>query len=506
MFNASNQGHRKTASGTSTEVLRNSNLEPAGDQEALMKAYTNLDGSSYLMMFLQSSVDRRVELVDEDGKMNPIILNPRANVQFGLALTDNSSIVLKGTILGTNTSIYLNQHIKVRIQPENNIYKQAHIVIADNSSQQNSKLSAYATSEGGESRLNMSGEIQKSLQSIVGNGNEITETNLTGTIRNKLGTVVEVIEITGAVAPMMLLPFQEKLVTLSLKSTSPLIFKANSGKPGEELLLNGQRQLRVYVPSNSSAIDDIIINGNTGIEETSVGAMNAVMLVINNTLQKPVVLFDIASLMRPIVIPENQLCQIGFFVKGDGFVVLSGVDLGDKPHGVLLNKEIKSLVSTSKNPAQQSTITITQSEPLVANVQDQNGKENEDQKINQGSQLPQSFAEGKERFVMLDVHNPLNTAAKMIELTGVRKPFVVPAHAYTKIGFSVISKGPVVFRASKLESNEGFLLNKETTIRVETSEDPGKISEIEIGADDKTHTAVKRHILPSLSRLILLHR
>ena len=520
------QGHKKTA-GTAPELLRNSNLEPSDEQESLMKAYTNLTSASYLMLFVQSYVDRRVEIEDVNGKINPIIIHPRAQVHFGIALSDNSSLILKGTVLGTSETVFLNQYPKVRIQPENDIYKQAHIVIAASSDKQNSKQSPYATDKGGDSRLNMTSEIQKNLEKIGSKEKESKgkEISMTMTFRNSLGVVIEVNEITGAIQPIKLRPFELKTMRLTVKKTWPLIFHANSGNQFEEILLNGQRQLRVYLPADAENIKEVTITARNTAVQTEQEQMHAVMLSINNTLKRPVVLFDIANLMKPLVVPEHRLCQVGFFVKSTGYVLLSGITLGEKTSGVSLNGEVTMLVTATQSPSDQTLITIANSFKNTTGGNDtKNGNDTSsgsevssgDSANTQSHKEPNSLqpvsADGVERFIMLSIHNTLDNAVKFVELTGARKPFIVPAHADTKLGFSIVRSGPIVLRAIDVDTNKACLINGQNSLRVEASEDPNKITEVVLskkeskGNGEKEKKINKRLIYPSLPRLILMHR
>ena len=502
------KGHKKTA-GTTGQLLRNSNLEPADESEVLLKAYKNLTAGSYLMLFIQSYVDRRVEMQDINGKINPIIIHPRAQVHFGLALGDNSSLILIGNILGTNDTVYLNQHPKVRIQPENDIYKQAHIVLAASNEKQTGKASPYTTEQGGDSRLNMSSQIQSSLANAGNKENQPNDIILTFAFRNTLGAVVEVTEITGAVEPIVLLPYQRKTMSLVVKKTWPLIFHASSGKSLEEILVNGQRQLRVYLPAENNGVKEITITRRNHAIQAPEENMRAVMLSINNTLKQPVVLFDVSNTMRPLVVPESRICQVGFFVKSAGYVVLSGITLGEKTKGVALNDEVQIAVQASHNPGEQNLITISE---LSKNASNANATEvgNRPTATNEVSGASNNANESSsnhgERFVMLSIHNMQSYAVKFIELTGAQKPFLVPPHADTKLGFSVVRNGPIVLRAISAESNEELLLNKQNSLRIEPSDVTNKVTEIVLSAKGNGNKLEKRLVRPSLPRLILMHK
>ena len=472
-----------------------------------MKAYTNLSSASYLMLFVQSYVDRRVELQDVNGRINPVIVHPRAQLHFGLALSDNSSLVLVGRVLGTNDTVFLNQFPKVRIQPENDIYKQAHIVLAANNSKQTGKTTLYNTEQGGDSRLNMSSEIQKSMENSGKQVSQIKEVPLTMTFRNTLGVVVEVTEITGAVEPTVLLPFEVKTLRLLVKKTWPLIFHANSGNQMEEILVNGQRQLRVYLPLDMNGLNEITVTSrNTGLQHKE-DKLNAVMLSINNTLEKPVVLFDISNLMKPLVVPEHRICQVGFFVKTTGFVMLAGITLGGKTEGVTLNGETQILVSSSQNPSQDTLITISEltNATLSGPANNSSDKGNETTNDSQGNEDHSKQSQDNSKFVMLSIKNTLDFAVKFIELTGARKPFIVPPKSDTQLGFDVVRNGPIVLRAISTDSNESLLLNEQNSLKIDPAKELEKVTNILVAKKGHQKKLQKR-LLTSLPSLILMHR
>lgn len=502
------KAHKKTA-GTANQLLRNSNLQPADEQEAMLKAYTNLTSASYLMLFVQSYVDRRVEIQDINGKINPIIIHPRAQVHFGLALDDNSSLILIGNVLGTNDTLFLNQHEKVRIQPENDIYKQAHIVIAANGGKQIGKASPYRTDHGGDSRLNVSSQIQSSLNRIGSKAVQQKETVLTIAFKNTLGAVIEVSEITGAVEPIVLLPYQMKKARLMIRKSWPLIFHASSGNQMEELLVNGQRQLRVYTSSEESSVKEITITGRNTAVLIPEEKMRAVMLSVNNTLKKPVVLFDVSNTMRPLVVPESRICQVGFFVKNTGYVVLAGITMGETTAGVALNGDSQIAVQSSQNPAQQNLITITEMVGMNATTGkiEQNSASTSNDVATKPTRGSKNVStENRERFVMLNIHNKLGFHAKFIELTGAHKPFLVPSHTDTQLGFSVMRSGPVVFKAINADSNEELQLNKQNFLRIEPAEATDKVTDIVLSTKANEKTLEKRLVRPSLPKLILMHK
>lgn len=507
------KAHKKT-SGTANQLLRNSNLEPGNDQELLLKAYTNLTSGSYLMLYIQSHVDRRVELQDMNGKINPIIIHPKAQVHFGLALADNSSLILTGNILGTNDNVFLNQHSKVRIQPENNIYKQAHIVVAASDEKQTGKISPYTSNQGGDSHQNVTSQIQSSLSNIGSKGSQQKDMAITMAFRNTLGAVVELSDITGAVEPIVLLPYQMKTMRLVVKKSWPMIFHASSENQIEEVLVNGQRQLRIYLPAEEDAVKEVSITSRNTAASTPGQNMQAVMLSINNTLKQPVVLFDVSNTMRPLVVPENRICQIGFFVKNAGFVVLSGITLGEKTSGVAVNGDVQVAVQASQNPAQQNLITVTElskNESKTSESKDEtapSGGSNATKNVNNtmGGDSGQAPAGNGERFVMLSIHNKLDLPAKFIELTGAHKPFLVPAHADAQLGFSVIRHGPIVLRAINAESNEELALNKQNFLRIEPTDATSKSTDVVVSAKTNESKMDKRLVRPSLPKLILMHK
>ena len=465
------------------------------------------------MLFIQSYLDRRVEIREIDGKINPVIIHPRAQVHFGLALKDNSSLVLIANILGTNDSVYLNQHYKVRIQPENDIYKQAHIVIAGNSDKQNEKLSPYKTQYGGDNRLNISTQIQSLLENKINKDNQPKDIVLIISFRNTLGAVVEVSEITGAVEPILLLPYEIKTMRLVVKRTWPLIFHASSGNNLEQLQVNGQRQLRIYLPLETDMEKEVTITGRQTTSTQRTEEVKAVMLSINNTLRQAVVLFDVSNTMRPLVVPEAKVCQVGFFVRNASFVVLSGVTIGKNATSVELNGKLQIAVQSSQNPAEQNLIVLTKlsssalgNESTSAHRNTQSSSTTNVEEDHSTNEHTSMVSIREERFVMLDIHNTLDLAVKFIELTGAHKPFIVPSRTDARLGFSVLRNGPIVLRAVLTDSNEKVLLNKQNSIRVEPSLNTTKLTEIIVSGKAVGKFINKRLIRPSLPRLILMHK
>ena len=503
-------GHKKTA-GTKNQLLRNSNLEPNSESEALLKAYTNLTSGSYLMLFIQSSLDRRVEIQEVDGKINPIIIHSSAQVHFGLALKDNSSLVLAANILGTNDTVYLNQHQKVRIQPENDIYKQAHIVLTATNGKQIQKVSPYKTNYGGENSLNMTSQIQSLLGSNGSGKDHPKENVLVLSFQNLVGAVVEINEITGAIGPIELLPYENKTIRFVVKKTWPLILHASSGKTFKKLQVNGQRQLRIYLPLEGDGRKDIIVTGRN--EDTpEFEEVKAIMLSINNTLKKPIVVFDVSNAMRPLVVPETRICQVGFFVKNADYVALSGLTLGENATGVQLNGERMVTVRASQDPAQQNLLFIEELSKVGTNGSAANGTKLQNENCTSNNANPSGSAPNKfgsmvgEHFVMLKIDNTLDSAVKFIELTGAQKPFLVPSHSDTRVGFSVVHKGPIVLKAMYHGSNKYLMLNNRNSLRIEPSDSASKLTEISVSETSNTTVASKRLVRPSLPQLILSHK
>ena len=485
------------------------------DSESLLKAYTNLTSGSYLMLFIQSYLERRVEIREITGKINPMIIHPRAQVHFGLALKDNSSLIFVANILGTNDTVYLNQHEKVRIQPENDIYKQAHIVLAANSHNQADKLSPYKTQYGGENRFNMSSQIQSQLGNRESKENQPKEIVLTISFRNMVGAVAEISEITGAVEPILLLPYEMKTIRLVVKKSWPLIFHASSDRNVGELQVNGQRQLRVYLPLEINAIKEMIITSRNRDSPAIEEAM-AIMLSINNTLRKPVALFDVSNTMRPLVVPETRVCRVGFFVKNASYVILSGLTIGGNSTTVALNGELKVAVQSSQNPEQQNLIVIKEpsktfesnntnynsiNEMEIQNASNATSDESHSNNVSTGS-----LSSHEERFVMLSIHNTLDFGVKFIELTGAHKPFVVLSHSDTRLGFSVMHKGPIVLKAMHTDSKEDVLLNNQNSLHIKPSADAISLTEIIVSEKSNGNVVGKRQVRPSLSQLILMHK
>ena len=483
-------GHKKETFANPQQPVQNAAVTPPTDgatEHFINKAYMNLTASAYLMLYIQNTVERRIELEDEEGHINPILIQPKTTIQFGIALNETTPITLKGSILGTDIPVYLNQYFKLQVVPEKNIYRQAHIIVSTDDSSVQSKQSPYTSTFGGDIRKNISMEIEKALESS-NTSVEFKGLYVLLAFHNTLNSAIQITEITGAIKPVMLLPFQVKRVMIVVNRIWPLIFRGTSGNEKEELLLNGQTQIRIYLPLESDKIRDIVVSlrqTDNKIDSGALSTQQSVMLDVSNSLPKPVVLFDLVNAINPLIIHEKQSCQVGFLLHKTDYILLRGVYLDEKPRGVYLNGYGAFVVAVSRTPASPTKIVITGS-PGTLNTNGSPGTDStEDVTV-----LPSPYslkpkekptlASGEAKFVMLAIHSMIDKPVKIVEQTGVRKPFLIPPHSDSRVGFEVYTGKPAIFQALNPDNQEKYLVNGRDMLYVELSEDPGKITDITI--------------------------
>ena len=294
--------------------------------------------NTVIMLWLENTVQETVELVEVRNKINPVIIQSNTTARFGLSVASQGPLKFSGFLYGNREEpVFLNKKLELEVPLQSDFYHLVHIVVErPKPKTQNSK--------------HESKPIPK-IKAFIN-------------IINGLDQVVKVYDITGSIEPIHIQPFQNVEETFTVANSWPILLKAQSEKQ-DKVLLNGQDKYTVtLLPDIENFIKIYITSLPTAIQNeptTNVikSDMNTILLNVNNTLNKPIIVIEAVNNLQPIVIPPKTVCKIGFVINGTEFIILTAVQVEPKQKSVLLNGYNNLAVQVKMEPTDFEEIDVT---------------------------------------------------------------------------------------------------------------------------------------------------
>ena len=307
-----------------------------------------------IMLWLDNHVGETIEIKEQKNKVLPIIIQGNETARFGLSIQEKGPLVFEAfSFVNQKTQYLLNDKKSVDIPVQNTIDNLQHVVISYN---QNGIISQA------ENDTKLEGKPDKVKLLYSKPTNTTQQISVTLFIENKLNSKVKLYDLISSMEPVKIDPYSKLQVTFKVDHGWPLKLKAETTE-NNKVLVNGQNMFPVNMKTSKENKYKIVLTipSATVIQNNTISSnsQNTVLLNVNNTLAKPIVVMETINNLQPILIPPKTICKIGFLLNGADFLILTAIEI-DKDHkGVKLNGHDNLAVQINMNPLDFNLINVT---------------------------------------------------------------------------------------------------------------------------------------------------
>ena len=358
--------------------------------------------NSVIMLWLDNHVGKTVVLKEKKNRVNPMVIQGIDAEKFGLSVSSKGPLQFEAySFSKDHQSMLLNGKDTLEIPLQDDINHLLHVIITENINNKDIQ----------QQQISNKNEEKSSNNSITGNKDS---SSLTTKLKfnNKLNHTVKIFDISGSIKPIELAAMGEFEHVITIKQGWPLELKAENDDKKEKIILNGQLKYKIIIRTKDKDGQkiDITSAGNiqnqaNGIDQSSqtteneqssqtqgstqttetIGPpqttdssdtfpvttaklvssdneQNTILLDVNNTLNKPILVVETINNLQPIVIPPKTACKVGFLINRTKFLILTGIILDENQegtHGVLLNGHENLGVQIKMNPSEFNRIDVT---------------------------------------------------------------------------------------------------------------------------------------------------
>ena len=339
-------------------------LEPLNAEYHIPYQHAKIPNVHTLVMFwLDNHSNMTVELKEKKSRVNPIIIPATETLRFGLSVSMKGPLLFNAFIYGDKSrQVLLNDETQIEVPLQENIEDLVHIVLTE--IHDNPKISQEQNTT---AKPKIEEKVLKtSNKTLNKTSNKTKLLSAKLVFKNTVDTSVKVYDISGAMQAFDLQPKESIEKNISVKHGYPLILESINTKK-EKLLLNGQDKFKIILTSDPKNTIKIIIslpltdipNINSKQPEISPDEQNTILLNVNNTLSKPIMVVETINNLQPIVIPAKTVCKVGFVINGTDFVILTGILMSEDHKSVLLNGHDNLAVRIQMNPNDFNNINVT---------------------------------------------------------------------------------------------------------------------------------------------------
>ena len=302
-----------------------------------------------IMLWLDNHVGETIEIKEQKNKVLPIIIQGNETARFGLSVQEKGPLVFEAfNFVNQKVQYLLNDKKSVDIPVQNTIDKLRHVVISYDQSGITNQV---------ENDPKLEHKLGKVKPLTVKPTNTTQQISVTLFIENKLNIEVKLFDVIGSMEPVKIDPYSKLQVTFKVNHGWPLKLKAETTE-NNKVSVNGQNMFPVNMKASKENKYNIVltITQNKAISSDS---QNTILLNVNNTLAKPIVVMETINNLQPILIPPKTVCKIGFLLNGTDFLILTAIEI-DKDHkGVKLNGHDNLAVQIKMDPLDFNLINVT---------------------------------------------------------------------------------------------------------------------------------------------------
>ena len=307
-----------------------------------------------IMLWLDNHVGETIEIKEQKNKVLPIIIQGNETARFGLSVQEKGPLVFEAfNFVNQKVQYLLNDKKSVDIPVQNTINNLRHVVISYDQSGITNQV---------ENDPKLEHKPGKVKPLTVKPTNTTQQISVTLFIENKLNIEVKLFDLIGSMEPVKIDPYSKLQVTFKVNHGWPLKLKAETTE-NNKVSVNGQNMFPVNMKASKKnkynialTIPSTTVTQNNAISSDS---QNTILLNVNNTLAKPIVVMETINNLQPILIPPKTVCKIGFLLNGTDFLILTAIEI-DKDHkGVKLNGHDNLAVQIKMNPLDFNLINVT---------------------------------------------------------------------------------------------------------------------------------------------------
>ena len=302
-----------------------------------------------IMLWLDNHVGETIEIKEQKNKVLPIIIQGNETARFGLSVQEKGPLVFEAfNFVNQKVQYLLNDKKSVDIPVQNTIDNLRHVVISYDQSGITNQV---------ENDPKLEHKLGKVKPLTVKPTNTTQQISVTLFIENKLNIEVKLFDVIGSMEPVKIDPYSKLQVTFKVNHGWPLKLKAETTE-NNKVSVNGQNMFPVNMKASKENKYNIVltITQNKAISSDS---QNTILLNVNNTLAKPIVVMETINNLQPILIPPKTVCKIGFLLNGTDFLILTAIEI-DKDHkGVKLNGHDNLAVQIKMDPLDFNLINVT---------------------------------------------------------------------------------------------------------------------------------------------------
>ena len=302
-----------------------------------------------IMLWLDNHVRETIEIKEQKNKVLPIIIQGNETARFGLSVQEKGPLMFEAfNFVNQKVQYLLNDKKSVDIPVQNTIDNLRHVVISYDQSGITNQV---------ENDPKLEHKLGKVKPLTVKPTNTTQQISVTLFIENKLNIEVKLFDVIGSMEPVKIDPYSKLQVTFKVNHGWPLKLKAETTE-NNKVSVNGQNMFPVNMKASKENKYNIVltITQNNAISSDS---QNTILLNVNNTLAKPIVVMETINNLQPILIPPKTVCKIGFLLNGTDFLILTAIEI-DKDHkGVKLNGHDNLAVQIKMDPLDFNLINVT---------------------------------------------------------------------------------------------------------------------------------------------------
>ena len=307
-----------------------------------------------IMLWLDNHVGETIEIKEQKNKVLPIIIQGNETARFGLSVQEKGPLVFEAfNFVNQKVQYLLNDKKSVDIPVQNTINNLRHVVISYDQSGITNQV---------ENDPKLEHKPGKVKPLTVKPTNTTQQISVTLFVENKLNIEVKLFDLIGSMEPVKIDPYSKLQVTFKVNHGWPLKLKAETTE-NNKVSVNGQNMFPVNMKASKKnkynialTIPSTTVTQNNAISSDS---QNTILLNVNNTLAKPIVVMETINNLQPILIPPKTVCKIGFLLNGTDFLILTAIEI-DKDHkGVKLNGHDNLAVQIKMNPLDFNLINVT---------------------------------------------------------------------------------------------------------------------------------------------------
>ena len=307
-----------------------------------------------IMLWLDNHAGETIEIKEQKNKVLPIIIQGNETVRFGLSVQEKGRLVFEAfSFVNQKTQYLLNDKKSVDIPVQNTIDNLRHVVI----SYDQNGITSQA-----ENDTKLEHKPDKVKPATVKTTNTTQQISVTLFVENSLNSKVKLYDLIGSMEPVKMDPYSKLQVTFKIDHGWPLKLKAETAN-NNKVSVNGQNMFPVNMKASKENKYKIVLSipftTVTQNNTISSDSQNTILLNVNNTLTKPIVVMETINNLQPILIPPKTICKIGFLLNGTDFLILTAIEI-DKDHkGVKLNGHDNLAVQIKMNPLDFNLINVT---------------------------------------------------------------------------------------------------------------------------------------------------